>query len=274
MQNKLYFCTNTKMSKGLAESLSYLKDLQSLLSDLPQKDIELAVMLPFTALYPAKQICLKSNILLGAQNVCQETDFSFTGEISAPMLKELNLDCVMAGHSERRRKAGETDSIINQKILSAIAENLTVFLGISETASEKQYIISDEVLRIQLKRCLYGIRAEQIPLLRILYEPAWAIGKDSTCIPPDYVGKKHNTIRCCLCELFGSDTGSSVPIIYGGSVSPSNACSLIDQPNVDGLGIGRSAGDAFTFNCLIRNVQKHVNQSTSKGDKPYAENFK
>ena len=274
MQNKLYFCTNTKMSKGLTESLSYLKDLQTLLSDLPQKDIELAVMLPFTALYPARQICLKSNILLGAQNVCQETDFSFTGEISAPMLKELNLDCVMIGHSERRRKAGETDSMINQKVLFALSENLTVFLGISETASEKQYMISDEVLRIQLKRSLYGIRTEQVPLLRILYEPAWAIGKDSSCIPPDYVGKKHNTIRSCLCELFGSDTGSSIPVIYGGSVSPSNACRLIDQPNVDGLGIGRSAWDAFTFNCLIRNVQEHVNQSTSKGDKPYAENFK
>lgn len=259
MQNKLYFCTNTKMAKGLYESLTYLETLCSLAADLSTDLLELAVMLPYPVLYPARKLDLPDTMLLGAQNVCGEADYTFTGEIPAFLLSELGMDCVMAGHSERRHKLGETDTEINKKVLSALSSGLTVFLSISETAEEKKANISDETLRIQLKRCLAGVSHTQTSHLRILYEPSWAIGKNSSAVQPVYVEKRHQTIRNCLCECFGKKVGSSIPLIYGGSVNADNALSLIDQPHIDGLGLGRSAWDAENFNQIIRQVLQHVN---------------
>ncbi len=261
MQNKLYFCTNTKMSKGLHKSLTYLETLCALVSDLSPDLLELAVMLPYPVLYPARKLDLPDIMLLGAQNVCGEADYTFTGEIPAFLLAELGMDCVMAGHSERRHKLGETDTEINKKVLSALSSGLTVFLSISETAEEKNANISDETLRIQLKRCLAGINYTLVSHLRILYEPSWAIGKESSAVQPAYVGKRHQTIRTCLCEHFGMDAGSRIPLIYGGSVNADNALSLIDQPYIDGLGLGRSAWDAENFNRIIRQVIRHVTPS-------------
>lgn len=258
-KKKLYFCTNTKMSKGLQESMDYLDELRQLTIDLNKNDVELAVMLPYTALYPAAaQRLSKNNILLGAQNVCGEQEYTFTGEISARMLSELGAECVMAGHSDRRHKLGETNNDINKKVSAAAAHGLIVFLSISETEYEKNAGISDETLNIQLKQCLYGISRSQTAQLRILYEPAWAIGRPDCTVSPDYVEERHLAIRSCLNQLYGSQAGSGIPLIYGGSVDINNAFSLIDQAHVDGLGIGRSAWNASNFNQIIRMVMAHV----------------
>lgn len=286
----IYFYTNTKMFKNCRETEEYLCQLKELLQDIPRSKMELSVMPPFTALYKAREILEKRkdssgntdgtfasaesensqwnlthsaesqlqlcNIILGAQNVCGESEREYTGEISASMLKEAGVQLVMVGHSERRRKLGETDEMINRKIHKALEQEIIVLLSVSETLFEKQSGIPDETLRIQLKKALAGVKAEQLPLVRILYEPAWAVGASGQKPTAEYAEQKHLVIKKCLSELYGLETGMKIPVIYGGSVNEENACEIITQPHVDGLGIGRSAWDAQRFNRIIRMAMK------------------
>jgi triosephosphate isomerase len=259
-RKKLYFCTNTKMFKSLAETLDYVDKLENLTSDIAMEEMELAVMPSYTALYPVCRSRTSSRILIGAQNVCPDDRKELTGEISAPMLAELGVGLVMAGHSERRRLLKETDEQINAKLLSAVDCGLIGMLSISERLEEKEAGVSSEVLRMQLKTGLRGIKAEQVKLLRILYEPAWAVGNAGMSASAEYAQEQHHTIRMCLKELYGEKQGAEIPIIYGGSVSIKNANELILQQDIDGLGIGRNAWDADNFNRIIRQVRQLVYQ--------------
>jgi len=251
---KIFFCTNTKMSMSHSETLSYLAELENLAGDLiDDGQIELSVMPSFTALHEARAHA--GRILLGAQNVCAESGIEHTGEIPARMLKELGTDIVLVGHSERRRMYGDTNQQLRKKIRCVLDEDMKVMLSISETAPDKERGISPEVLRIQLRECLSGLDEGEIRgRLEVLYEPAWAIGASGKSAPPDYAGRMHHVIRGCLKELFGAEQGAEIPILYGGSVNPENACGFIGQKEIDGLGIGRSAWNAQVFNHMIRNV--------------------
>lgn len=250
---KLYFGSNLKMYKTIQETVSYLQSLYEKTKDISRDDIDLFIIPSYTALESAAKHIDQSYIKLGAQNMCWADEGQFTGEISPIMLKELGLNLVMIGHSERRHVFGETDSEENQKVKAALNHGFTTLLCIGETAQEKDYNISAEVLRMQLKIGLHDIPLSHLSNLWISYEPVWSIGVNGTPAFAGYAEKMHKIIKECLTELFG-DAGKDIPTLYGGSVNPDNACQLITQPSIDGLFTGRAAWQADKFEQLIRDA--------------------
>lgn len=252
--DKLYLGTNTKMYKTIADTCAFLSRLEELTEDIPKEELELFVIPSYTALDAAVRTVKDSKIKIGSQNMGWEDEGQFTGEISPVMLNEIGVDLVMIGHSERRHVMGETDQEEERKAAKALGSGFTALLCIGETLEEKNYGISDEVLRTQLKIGLHSIDGAQARKLWVAYEPVWAIGVNGIPADEHYADEKHWVIKKTLCELFGDETGSDIPVLYGGSVNPGNAELLIRMPNIDGLFIGRSAWEADHFNQIIRAV--------------------
>lgn len=252
---KIYFGTNLKMYKNIQETASYLKELENYTRDISRDEIELFVIPSYTSLSSAASCVDRSFIKLGAQNMCWEEQGQFTGEISPKMLKELDLDLVMIGHSERRHIFGETNEMINSKVKCALNNDFITLLCIGETLEDRNFHISDQALQVQLRIGLNGIPLDKISKVWVAYEPVWAIGVNGIPAAADYVEQRHKAIKECLLELFG-DAGKDIPVLYGGSVNPSNSVELIKLPSVDGLFIGRSAWNAKAFDELIRNTKK------------------
>ena len=151
MQKKLYFGSNLKMYKNIQDTVAYLQKLVENTKDISRDEIELFIIPSYTTLESATKNVDRDYVLLGAQNMCWEDQGQFTGEISPLMLKELGLDLVMIGHSERRHVFGETDVEENKKVKAALNHGFTTLLCIGETAEEKDFGISAEVLRTNLK---------------------------------------------------------------------------------------------------------------------------
>ncbi len=255
MQKKLFFGTNLKMYKTIGDTVNYLQKLADNTRDISRDRIELFVIPSYTSLHKSVESVDRSLIKLGAQNMCWEDQGQFTGEISPLMLKELGLDLVMIGHSERRHVFGETDTEENKKVRSALKHGFIALLCIGETLEEKNFGISEEALRMQLKIGLHGVPASQLPRLWIAYEPVWAIGVNGVPATAEYAEAMHGVIKKCMKELYGNES-KKVPVLYGGSVNPENADELIVQPSIDGLFTGRSAWNADAFDKLIRNALK------------------
>ncbi|MEG0834274.1 MAG: triose-phosphate isomerase [Christensenellaceae bacterium] len=249
---KLYIGTNTKMYKTITETESFLSELNALTSDINREELFLFVIPSFTTLDRARNCVPKQSIVLGAQNMCWEERGQFTGEVSPLMLKEVGVEIVEIGHSERRQIFFETDEMENKKLLCALKNDLTPLLCIGETAEQKAHGLSDETLKTQLKRGLFGAPRKAATRLMIAYEPVWAIGVDGVPATSDYVAEKHDVIREALLDIFGCEFGRDIPILFGGSVNNENATKYIALPNVDGLFVGRSAWDSANFNNIIR----------------------
>lgn len=251
---RLYLGTNTKMYKNIGETMDFLQQLHTLTYDLKDLPLELFVIPSYTSLDRAGNFLSNSHIRLGAQNMGWAKEGQFTGEISPLMLQETGVSIVEIGHSERRHILGETDGLAEMKVACAAEYGFTPLLCIGETKQQREYGLSDETLSTQIKIGLHSINHQQARNLWIAYEPVWAIGVNGTPATPEYVSRRHNTIRNVLKELFGEESGSAVPILYGGSVNPDNASDFIQLMNVDGLFIGRSAWDAEQFNNIIRQI--------------------
>lgn len=247
---RLLMGTNLKMYKTASQTQEYLAALQTLTNDL-RENLTLFVIPSYTALERARATVSDKTILLGAQNMHPEEQGQFTGEISPLMLQEFDLDIVEIGHSERRHVFNETDEQENKKVRSALDHGFTALLCVGETAEQKASGISDEVLAMQLKIGLHGVKPEQATRIWVAYEPVWAIGVNGIPASADYVRARHEHIHKVLKALFVSD---EIPVLYGGSVNPQNAEELILQPGVDGLFTGRAAWEAEKFNDLIRQV--------------------
>ena len=157
----------------------------------------------------------------------------------------------MIGHSERRHVFGETDVEENKKVKAALDHGFTALLCIGETGEEKEFGISPEVLRTQLKIGFHGVPVSQVPKIWVAYEPVWSIGVNGTPATADYAEEMHKVIKACLKEIFG-EAGADIPVLYGGSVNPGNCEELIVQPSIDGLFTGRAAWQADKFDRLIR----------------------
>ena len=254
MQKKLYFGSNLKMYKNIQDTVAYLQRLVENTKDISRDEIELFIIPSYTTRESATSKVDRKYVKLGAQNMSWEYQGQFTGEISPLMLKELGLDLVMIGHSERRHVFGETDVEENKKVKAALNHGFTTLLCIGETAEEKKFGISAEVLRTQLKIGFHNVPAKQANNIWVAYEPVWSIGVNGTPASADYAEEMHKVIKNCLREIFG-EAADEIPVLYGGSVNPGNANELIVQPSIDGLFTGRAAWDADKFNMLIRNAK-------------------
>ncbi len=254
MQKKLYFGSNLKMYKNIHDTVEYLQNLVGYTKDLSRDEIELFIIPSYTTLESAAKNVDRTYVKIGAQNMCWEDEGQFTGEISPLMLKEIGIDLVMIGHSERRHVFRETDIEENKKVKAALNHGFTTLLCIGETAEEKSYGISPEVLRTQLKIGFHDIPVSQIPNIWVAYEPVWSIGVNGTPATADYAEEMHKVIKQTLLDIFG-DAGADIPVLYGGSVNPGNASELIVQPSIDGLFTGRAAWQADKFDKLIRDAK-------------------
>ena len=252
MNRCFYFGTNLKMYKTASETSAYLTELAALTEDLTDEPLVRFVIPSFTSL-GAAGTCAHKSVRLGAQNMHWAESGQYTGEISPLMLKELGIDIVELGHSERRHVFGETDNLINLKALSAAEHGFTVLLCVGETADDKETGRADEVLASQIATDLKGIEAYPESRLMVAYEPVWSIGVNGKPASPEYVSARHETIRRVLMDTAGAKA-DAVPILYGGSVNGDNAESYLSLRNVDGLFIGRYAWDAERFSKLIRNL--------------------
>ncbi len=265
--DKLYLGTNTKMYKTISDTITFLTELKSLTGDIDRNKLELFVIPSYTSLETAKRIVPGGKIKLGAQNMCWAEEGQFTGEISPLMLKEIGIDIIEIGHSERRHILGETDEDEKKKVTAAIQHGFTPLLCIGETLEQKNYGISNEILSIQLKVGLSQLNREQASGLWVAYEPVWAIGVNGIPADEGYADEKHAFIKQTLISMFGEETGNDIPVLYGGSVNNGNAELLIRKPNIDGLFIGRSAWDAKNFNSIIRSVLPlYLDKINKKGE--------
>jgi len=193
----------------------------------------------------------RSPLAVGGQDLYFESLGAFTGEISASMLKDVGATMAIVGHSERRHVIGETDFVINKKVLAALAAGLTCILCIGETLEQRQAGQTDAVNERQLRLGLAGVEPQHLGRLVIAYEPVWAIGTGKTATPADAQGA-HKAARGVLAGLFGPDVAGSIRIQYGGSVKPDNAVELFAQPDIDGGLIGGASLKADDFLAIVR----------------------
>lgn len=254
MKKKLYFGSNFKMYKDISATKEYLEAITEATKDVDRSQVQFFFIPSYTSLESASKSSVRDQFMLGAQNMCWEAEGQFTGEISPEMLKELGLDLVMIGHSERRHGFGETNSVENKKVLKAQEYGFTTLLAVGETKEEKEFGVGIETIRSQLKIGLHGVTPEQAAeKLWIAYEPVWSIGVNGTPAPVDYAQMVHHEIRLCLIELFG-EVGNEIPLLYGGSVNPQNSDALIAQPDINGLFTTRTAFQVESFAKLIHDA--------------------
>ena len=192
-----------------------------------------------------------SNIGLGAQNVHWAEKGAFTGEISAAMLKELGVQYVVIGHSERRQYFGETDETVNKRTKAALAAGLKPIVCVGETLAEREAGATTKVVERQVRVGLAGLHSADWDQLVLAYEPVWAIGTGKTATTAQ-AQEVHAFIRKLLAELAGAEAAAKLRIQYGGSMKPENAKELISQPDIDGGLIGGASLEAKSFADIVR----------------------
>jgi triosephosphate isomerase len=251
-ERKILIGSNWKMNKTVSEAISYTRRLLQEIEPLAGLDqVQVFVVPPFTAIAAVKQES-GGKLWVGAQNMHWAESGAYTGEISAPMLKELEVDLVELGHAERRQHFGETDATINRKLHMALRFGLRALICMGEQLEQKVSGVERQSVARQLHAILAGVPAREADKLILAYEPVWAIGEDGTTADPHYVQVMCGYIRSVVAEAFGSEPARQVRVIYGGDVKASNAAEILKQGGVDGLFIGRAAWQAEGFVGLIR----------------------
>jgi triosephosphate isomerase len=236
------------MFKTVQEAVVFTKELRSLVKDIT--DVEIVVAPPFTALHAVAEAARNSNVGVSAQDLYWEREGAFTGEISAPMIKETGAEFAIAGHSERRRLFGDTDATVNRKAQAAIGAELTPIVCVGETLDERERGDTLSVLDRQIQGCLDGIPSEQVAELVVAYEPVWAIGTGRNATPAQ-AAEAHAHIRRRLRQWFGGDAADRCRVIYGGSVKPDNIRELIAAGDVDGALVGGASLEVRGFADIV-----------------------
>ena len=247
MARRKFICGNWKMFKTPAEAAALVRELRARLSDT---SVQVAVAPPFVSLQSAKEALVGSGLQLFAQNCHFEKQGAFTGEVSAPMLKALGCDGIILGHSERRQHFGETDQLVNKRLLSVLAEQLHPIVCIGETLAEREAGRTWEVVSGQIRGALSGLTEAQLLQITLAYEPVWAIGTGKTATTAQ-AQEVHGLIRGLLRELGGAAVADAVRIQYGGSVKPENAAELLAQPDIDGALVGGASLKAEDFSRIV-----------------------
>jgi triosephosphate isomerase len=239
---------NWKMNKTSADGVALASDIVAAVGK--QTDVEVVVCPPFTAVESVGKALEGSEVKLGAQNMHFEASGAFTGEVSAPMLRAIFATHVILGHSERRTFFGETDELVNRKVLTALKNQLKPIFCVGETLAERETGATLKVVQTQVERGLEGVNKDQAATVVVAYEPVWAIGTGKVATT-EQAQEVHAFIRGLLTKLFGEAIAQKVRILYGGSMKPANAPELLAQKDIDGGLIGGAALESRSFVELI-----------------------
>jgi triosephosphate isomerase len=256
---KPIIAANWKMHMTPQETDDFLRAFARLVPD--KCPVQIVVSPPFVSLAKAQEVLMNAreqSVELAAQNMSQHAGGAFTGEINARMVKECGCRHVILGHSERRSIYGETNAVINAKVLAALEARLHPILCIGETLEERDGGLIEKVLESQLRESLAEVGARRILDCVIAYEPVWAIGTLRTA-SPEQAQEAHAFTRSVLTEMFGEDTAQKIRIQYGGSVKPNNMAELIRQKDVDGALVGGASLESGSFWEICRAAIDYVN---------------
>ncbi len=239
---------NWKMNLNLSQARQLAQDVS--LAAAQAKDREVMIAPTFTSLALVSETLNNTSVHLAGQNCCWAKNGAFTGEISPAMLKELGCTMVILGHSERRHVFGESDAIINKRLLGAHDQDLNPILCIGETLEQRETDQTMPVLESQIRLGLKDLVLRDPSRLVLAYEPVWAIGTGKTA-SKEQAQETHKFIRSILGDIYQKSIASQIRILYGGSVNPENIDSLMAQDDVDGALVGGAALKAKMFNRII-----------------------
>ena len=234
---KTVIAGNWKMNKTPAEAVALIKEIRAEIDGKNTAGCDVVACVPYVDLAVVLEACKGSVIKVGAENVHWEKSGAYTGEISADMLKEIGVEYVIVGHSERRQYFGETDETVNLRVKAALAAGLKVILCVGELLAQREQGITDELVAMQTKIALGGVSSEELSRIIIAYEPVWAIGTGLTATP-EQADEACGIIRSVVAGLYGGAAAEGLTIQYGGSMNAKNAAELLAQPDVDGGLIG------------------------------------
>jgi triosephosphate isomerase len=249
MSRKALIAANWKMYKTPAEAKAFVDAFLPLVKDHTRDEIALfpsPVLLP-TVIEAAKG----SNVIIGAQNIHFAAEGAYTGETSIGQLKAIAGTATLIGHSERRQYFCETDEIVNKKLKAALTAGLLPIVCIGEVLAEREGGKTADVLKTQIEGAFAGITAAEAGTIVIAYEPVWAIGTGKTATP-EMAEETHQVVRAEVAKILGAEIAAGIRILYGGSVKPENATSLLTQENIDGALVGGASLKADSFAKIVK----------------------
>ena len=220
---------NWKMHKTIKEALEFVNEVKDKVNS---DKVEAVICAPFTLLKDLKEATKGTNIKIGAQNMHFEEKGAFTGEVSPLMLKEIDMDYVVIGHSERRQYFNETDETVNKKVLKALEVGIDPILCVGETLEQREAGKTKDVCKVQVEKALENVLKDDLSKVVVAYEPIWAIGTGKTATAEDA-----NDVISYIRGLYG-ELANEVRIQYGGSVKPSNVAEIMGQSDIDGALVG------------------------------------
>ncbi len=248
MPRKPLIAANWKMYKTPAQAQEFFKNFLALVANHTRDEI--VVCPSFTSLSVAIAAATGSGVAIGAQNMHFADEGAYTGETSPLMLKAIGATHVILGHSELRQYFAETDELINRKLRTALAHQLIPIVCVGEVLAEREAGKTNEVLVRQTRGVLAGITAAEAAPIVIAYEPVWAIGTGKTATP-QIASEAHAVIRAEVAKLLGGPAAEALRILYGGSVKPDNATSLMSEIEIDGALVGGASLDPQSFAKIV-----------------------
>ena len=252
MRKKL-IAANWKMYKTPDQAREFFREFLPLVDgrDHTERRDEIVVCPTYLAIDAAINAAKGSNIAIGAQDLYWEKEGAFTGEVNAAMLIAAGVTHVIIGHSERRQYFGETDDTVNLKLKSALEAGLIPIVCVGEVLEEREAGLTDDVLRRQCLRAFNKVSAKKAASLVVAYEPVWAIGTGKTATP-QLASAAHLVIRGEAAKTFGDEFAANLRILYGGSVKPDNAKSLMAEEEIDGALVGGASLDPKSFAAIVK----------------------
>ncbi|GIP46163.1 triosephosphate isomerase [Paenibacillus sp. J45TS6] len=242
---------NWKMFKTVPESTSFIEAVKG---QAEVEGVESVICAPFTNLPALVEAVKGTNIKIGAQNLHFEDNGAFTGEISGVMLKDLGVDYVVIGHSERRQYFNETDETVNKKVHAAFRHGLTPIVCVGEKLEEREADQTKDVCKVQTEAAFAGLAADQAAKVVVAYEPIWAIGTGKSSTSQD-ANEVIAYIRGVIKDLYNEEVANAVRIQYGGSVKPENVAEYLGQSDIDGALVGGASLQPESYIALVQGAK-------------------
>lgn len=247
---------NWKMNGTLAANQALVDGLKAGWAQLPQAQgvVDVAVAPPFTYLAQVRDLLAGSAIALASQDISVADSGAYTGDVAAPMLKELGVQYAIVGHSERRKFQNESDAVVADKAAAALKHGITPIVCLGETLQERDAGQALPVVQRQLQAVIER-NANDVTKLVLAYEPVWAIGTGRTATP-EQAQEVHAALRAQLAKAAGADAAASIAILYGGSMNAGNAADLLAQPDIDGGLIGGASLKHHDFLAIVASARQ------------------